>query len=130
MVVYDDATGVPLRPGDTLQGHPTIGWGRALDVKGLSQYEADELLRRDLLEAARIAEDFARYAIGTVRRAVLIDMAHNLGRHGLFGFKQLRLALDARDFAHAADEMLNSRWATQVGARARHLAELMRTDKA
>ena len=38
--VYDDATGEPLHPGMTLKGHPSIGYGRALDVNGISLKES------------------------------------------------------------------------------------------
>ena len=31
LFVYDDATGLPIEPGSTCKGHPTIGVGRGLD---------------------------------------------------------------------------------------------------
>ena len=55
--VYDDATGRPILPGDTVQGHPTIGVGRKLDDdRGVSHDEAMMLLRNDLVWVARKAE--------------------------------------------------------------------------
>lgn len=132
LTAYDDATGKPIGPGDTLKGHPTIGWGRALDVHGLTQEEADWLLERDLRAAQEIAAEFAGPAaweqtLNHYRRAVLIDMAHNLGRAGLFGFRMFRLALQAGDYAAAAAQMLDSKWAQQVKGRAATLAAMMGT---
>jgi GH24 family phage-related lysozyme (muramidase) len=46
-LVYDDATGKPIGPGSVVQGHPTIGIGRALDVNGITAVEADFLLEND-----------------------------------------------------------------------------------
>lgn len=130
LTAYDDATGEPLRPGMTLKGHPTIGYGRALDVRGIDAAEAEILLAVDLTKATAVAKEFAGDAwqrMGEVRRAVLIDMAHNLGRGGLYWFARFRIALQDGDFVGAADEMRNSKWARQVGARAERLAEMMRT---
>ena len=81
LTVYDDATGEPIGPGATLIGHPTIGVGRALDVRGISAAEADALLVRDLDEAAReLTEALPWIArLDPVRRAVLIDMRHSAG---------------------------------------------------
>jgi lysozyme len=50
LVVYDDATGKPLRKGMTLEGHPTIGYGRALDVNGISVRMANAMLDEDMAD--------------------------------------------------------------------------------
>lgn len=128
--VYDDATGQPVVPGYTLKGHPTIGVGRCLDRKGISASESDALLRNDLADALEGAIDFAGPAwhrIGEARQAVLIDMAHNLGAAGLAAFVRFRLALQGGSYEVAAAEMMDSRWARQVGRRAVTLATMMRT---
>ncbi len=125
---YDDATGEPLRPGHTLVGNPTVGWGRNLRDVGIRRHEAEILLAEDLKEAIARARAFAGSVwdgLSTERRAVLTDMAFNLGGR-LFSFRQLQAALRARDFETAAMEMLASRWARQVGRRAETLAAMMR----
>lgn len=130
-VVYDDATGESIGPGTMVKGHPTIGYGRALDVRGLSQDEAEALLDSDLAEAEEAAKRFAGdvwEGLGEVRQAVLIDMAHNLGSRGLDGFVRMRFALLSGDFDGGADEMLDSAWRRQVGEnRAGQLADMMRS---
>lgn len=64
-----------------------------------------------------------------VRQAVVADMAFNLGVDGVSAFRNMWAAIRARDWERAAEEMLNSLWARQVGVRAARLAEMMRTGK-
>jgi len=60
------------------------------------------------------------------REAVFMDMAYNMGLPRLFGFKKtLALAKD-ENWEAAADEMLRSRWAAQVGGRSIRLSNWMR----
>ena len=48
LFVYDDATGAPIKPGTAVKGHPTVGWGRALDTYGVNEAEADYLLANNI----------------------------------------------------------------------------------
>lgn len=60
------------------------------------------------------------------RREAMINMAFNLGVAGLMKFRATLRAIEQGDFEEAAAEMLDSRWAEQVGDRARELAQIMR----
>lgn len=62
-----------------------------------------------------------------VRQAVLINMAFNLGKAKLLGFKRTLEAIALRDFDNAALYMLQSKWAAQVGQRAIRLAKQMKS---
>ena len=62
-----------------------------------------------------------------VRQDVLIDMAYNLGFFGLSTFKNTLAYIANGNYDKAADNMLKSKWATQVKGRAEELAEMMRT---
>lgn len=109
-------------------GKLTIGFGRNLEDRGITLDEGRMLLDNDI-EA--IEGDLDRRLPGwrdhtAPRRAVLVNMAYNLGIDGLMGFPKLLAALSARDYDGAAREMLDSRWAMQVGARAQELARQMR----
>jgi lysozyme len=53
-------------------------------------------------------------------------MAFNLGSAKLCAFHRMIEALSEGDFDEAATQMLNSRWAEQVGHRAIKLAQMMR----
>ena len=54
-------------------------------------------------------------------------MAYNMGVGGLLGFRKTLGFIEAGDYASASVEMLNSRWATQVGGRANKLSRVMLT---
>jgi lysozyme len=109
-------------------GRQTIGYGRNLSDVGISEAEADWLLRRDLDKAARQLEAEGYWAgLGEVRRAVLLDMVVNLGWGGFARFHKLRAALAAREYARAATEMLDSDWHRQLPGRSTRLAAMMRT---
>jgi len=51
----------------------------------------------------------------------------NMGRPRLTKFKGMKAGVDARDWNAAADEMVDSRWYTQVPNRARRLVDRMRS---
>ena len=121
-------------------GALTIGWGHNLDAKpvrglgpgsSLSDAEAESLLRADLADiAARLDLRLAWWrGLGPARAAVLLNMAFNLGLAGLLGFRRMLAAARAQRFEEAAAEMLDSRWAAQVGRRAHELAAQMRTGR-
>ena len=62
-----------------------------------------------------------------VRQNVLINMAFNLGVSGLLKFHNTLAFVHAGRYIEAAGAMLQSKWATEVGARATELAEEMKT---
>jgi lysozyme len=61
------------------------------------------------------------------RQIVLIDMMFNLGKPRFLGFQGMIAAVKAADWAGAATQMLNSKWASQVGPRAKQDAQAMQT---
>lgn len=120
--------GLRLRPYRDTRGILTIGIGRNLDQVGITREEAYILLAHDL-ESVEAGLD--RYIpwwrkLDPVRQRVLANMTFNMGISKLLEFsKTLRLVNDGQ-FADAADEMLHSSWAVQVGPRAFRLADMMR----
>jgi lysozyme len=112
-------------------GIETIGCGRNLRDKGLSQAEIRFLLENDITECI---SDLARFDwFGTldldpVRQRALIDLRFNLGPSRLRGFKKLLAACARGDWDAAAAELLKSRWATQVQpSRVARLTRQLRT---
>lgn len=111
---------------DTL-GIPTIGYGRNLRDVGLRPDEIELLFANDL----KAAESAARALVAAFpglsenRKAVLVNMAFNLGEK-LGAFSETLRHINAGDFDKAADAMLDSLWAKQVGKRAARLATMMR----
>jgi lysozyme len=61
------------------------------------------------------------------RRGVLFNMAYNLGVPGLLGFKRTLTLIKETMYAEAAAAMLQSKWAAQVGERAKRLSKQMET---
>lgn len=123
--------GLRLKPYRCTSGKLTIGYGRNLEDSGISLSEANGMLIEDVCSVsidlrARISW-FER--LNEARQGVLINMAFNLGAAGLLKFKKMLSSAELGDFESAADEMLDSRWAKQVGKRANELARQMRTGK-
>lgn len=109
-------------------GHLTIGYGHNLE-NGISPQTAAFILQEDMQNAQKAVEkEWAWWKeLNEVRQFVLTDMCFNMGLAKLRTFKKFLSAARRGDYTAAASEMLNSRWAVQVGYRARELAEMMQT---
>ena len=120
--------GVRRLPYKDTVGKLTIGVGRNLDDRGLRDDEIDLMLVNDIQEA----EDTARVLVpnfnnlSDARKAVVVNMAFNLGQTRLAGFSKMLTAINEGRYEDASREMLDSMWASQVGARAPRLSEQMR----
>ena len=129
-------------------GIDTIGVGRNLEDRGITDGELAfmNMIKTEVYEQG-ITEAHARFllandidivekelsnahpcisGIGDVRIRVVLDMGFNLGVPRLNKFKNMWKAVHDRDFSLAAVEMLDSRWASQVGQRAVRLCTAMR----
>ena len=118
-VIYEDSV-----------GNPTCGWGHLLDNGSRVPKAAAEVFFNQDFNSA-LADFMAlvrqyNLDLGPLRRAVLIDMLFNMGFTRVRGFRKMLAALQVGDFECAADEMLDSKWAIQVGNRAIELSRLMR----
>jgi lysozyme len=119
--------GVEPFPYTDTVGKLTIGVGRNLTDRGLSDDEIDHLLRSDI---DLCIGDLNRgvpwwVTLSPVRQRVLINMCFNLGWPRLRGFVRTLSAMRRGDFTTAAEGMRLSLWAKQVGARAERLAQMM-----
>lgn len=110
-------------------GKVSGGVGRNLTDNGFSDDEIDLMLSNDIVKATSTARSLVPGfdQLGDVRQEVLVNMALNMGYQRLAGFKMMLAAVSASNWDEAAREMLNSKWAGQVGARATRLANAMRT---
>lgn len=116
-------------------GATTIGYGTNLSV-GINQDEAALLMAYRLKTVSNELVVYIKSKGLTegqegwwteARAAVLLNMAYNLGMPRLKTFVKFFASLKAEDAETAANEMLDSVWARQVGSRATELAEQMRT---
>ena len=124
--------GLRLKPYRCTAGKLTIGIGSNLDDRGISQKEAYAMLERDILDFEQqlldeIPDVYNR--LDEVRKSVLLNMCFNLGLKGLLEFKNTLNFVAACDWERAANGMIASKWAKQVGLRAIELSELMRKGK-
>jgi lysozyme len=120
--------GLKLKPYLCTAGKLTIGVGRNIEDRGISLTTALQMLDEDIeICVAELIKNFPRYiTLSENRKMVLIDMCFNLGWPRLRGFKKMFAALEVEDYNEAANQMLDSNWAKQVGQRAKTLEAMMR----
>ena len=137
MIETDDALtarlirheGLRLKPYRDTTGNLTIGVGRNLDGVGLSRGEAMALLNNDIA-AARAVMD-ARWPwwrkLDPVRGDVMTELTFNLGAEGFAAFKSVLSLLETGAFTAAANDLIATKWAAQVGGRAQELSKMIET---
>ncbi len=114
------------------EGYLTIGVGHLIDKRKKGELPAkiiDALLMHDIREVMKQLDKKLPWwrSLDETRQRVLVNMAFNLGINGLLKFRKMLAALEAGDYEKAAEEMLDSRWAKQVGKRAERLWAMMMT---
>jgi lysozyme len=114
-------------------GFDTIGVGRLVDSRkpgaGLRSDEITYLLNNDIDDRiAALTKALPWFQnLDDARQGVLLNMAFQMGTPGLLQFKQTLAAVQGGRYDEAAFHMLQSRWSQQTAARAKRLAEQMRT---
>jgi lysozyme len=110
-------------------GIETVGFGHNLRDKPISQAAADQIFADDVADS--INDTLVAFpwiaGLDDVRANVLLNMSYNMGVSGLRQFKLTLAYVQGGHYEMAAQEMVTSKWATQVGARAHRLAQEMRT---
>jgi lysozyme len=120
--------GLRLRVYQCTEGFNTIGYGRNLDQSGISREEAEFMLTADIEAVERQLDTVDEYvALDPIRQTVIANLCFNVGFRGLMQFKRMWKAIGKQNYVAAAREMVDSKWARQVGNRAIELAEIMRT---
>ncbi len=121
--------GLRYKPYRCTEGKLTIGVGRNLDDRGLSDQEIHLLLNNDIALAAGEAErEFPWFKeLDQVRQDVIVSMIFNMGIARFKGFKKTIELISRQDFYSASIEILDSRWSKQVGERAIDLSEMLRS---
>ena len=120
-------------------GYPTFGIGHLItendpehgkpDGTEISEDRVNEIFETDVAkfvsEAKILFPDLDE--LPDVAQQVIVNMAYNMGRPRLSKFKNFIAGVNDRDWTRAAEEMMDSRWADQVGARATRLRNLILT---
>lgn len=119
--------GARLHPYKDSMGLLTIGIGRNLDQVGISETEAEYLCGNDI---TRAEESLDRNFVGwrnfsDIRQEAIMNLCYNMGWGGLSTFRNMLAAMLAGNWDDAAAELLSSRYASQVGDRARRIAAML-----
>lgn len=127
-------------------GYPSIGIGRNLLTnpltaeeervcgdyrKGITANMAEYLCRNDVMRVTKNVKESIPvfHRLDDERQYVIIDMAFNLGLHRLLQFRNMLYRLNIGDYRGASKELLNSKYAQQVGHRAQKNAYTLETGK-
>lgn len=128
-IIQDE--GIELSAYQDSEGYWSIGVGRLIDKRrggGITSQEAMMLLDHDLDLAITDLATFAWFPpLDVVRQRAVTNLRFNLGAGGFRTFQRFIHAMAVADYATAAQELLNSQWATQVGARAKEVADRIAT---
>ena len=120
--------GLRLKPYRDTVNKLTIGVGRNLDDRGISEEEANFLLKNDinicLNELKTIFENFDEFPENI--KLVLIDMIFNLGKSRFLTFKKFIKAIKEKDIEKAIYEMTDSRWCSELPSRCKDDQKLLK----
>ena len=121
--------GVEKFPYRCTAGYLTIGVGRNIEERGLLDDEIDFILDNDIevvMNEVSVTFDWF-FDLSEVRQRVVADMIFNIGMPRFKQFKKMIAALEEGDWSEAANQMMDSKWAKQVGKRAGRLRDMMET---
>lgn len=120
------------------EGYPTFGIGHMVTEEDMentwpvgtpvTDERILEVFKKDCeiayTDACALVLNFAGQAPDAQR--VLVNMAFNLGRNRLSKFKNMLKAVNEGNYLVAANEMINSKWYSQVGRRSKELVDIMK----
>lgn len=108
-------------------GKLTIGVGHNLDDVPITYAAVMQILEDDIMAVmGQLNANIPWWAtLNDTRQRVLANMCFNLGINGLLGFHHLLANGEAGNFND--EDLLDSKWAQQVGARAIRLAQMWKT---
>ena len=121
--------GLRLMPYHCTSGKLTIGVGRNLDDRGITEDEAMILLANDIkiVQEELLARWDWMSDLPPRAQMVVMDLAFNMGVPGLSNFQNMLRDLKDGNWQGAAINLLDSRYAKQVGRRAIYNAHLLET---
>ena len=125
--IYLDHLGLPTFGIGHLvrESDPEHGWEVGTPVSNDRCVEAfNEDIKTVVSDCYKLYEDFDD--LPEEAQQIIANMMFNLGYPRLSKFKGMKAGVDSEDWNRAADEMVDSRWYRQVGARAERLVDRMR----
>lgn len=125
---HESKGGIPeLKPYTDTEGWLTIGHGRNLEGKGITEVEAQMLLLNDIADITRELDVLLPWwrTLKPEAQRVLIDMSM-MGTKKVLKFTKMLAALKEGNYELAASELINSKYAKQTKTRAVDLHKQMR----
>lgn len=127
--------GEVLQPYQDSLGYWTVGIGHRINWLGRIRYRkithqtALKLLHADINQTLKGLNKKASWFrfLNESRQIAIADLAFNVGIKGFLGFEKMIAALKKQDYSTAAKELLKSKYAEQVGQRAKELAQIVRS---
>ena len=135
--------GCVLKPYICPAGKKTIGIGHNVEArpftdeekkaigdweKGITKNMAYMICRNDVNLCLKDLKTLPFWKqLDEERQYALIDICFNIGFAGLKKFKKMLKALAVKDYLTASTELLDSKYATQTGKRAKRIAKLIKT---
>ena len=124
-----DFEGLELKPYRCTSDKLTIGLGRNLEDNGITEEEAYYLAENDI---ENLMDELDRNIpwwteLNNPRKRALLNMAYNVGTPTLMKFQKTLSLLESGQYEEASKEVLNSRWARQVGRRADFISNVFLT---
>jgi lysozyme len=120
--------GIELMPYRCTSDKLTIGVGRNIEDRGISHETAMQMLDEDIDICINELQQTVSYWDDLPERVqeALINLCFNMGISRLMAFKKTFGFLREGMYEKAADELLESRYANQVGQRAIDVANMIR----
>ena len=120
--------GCRLKPYRDSVGLLTVGIGRNLEGVGISKDEALYLLKNDIDRVCDQLDNLLPWwkQMSERRMQALANFVFNVGIGTALTFKNSLALLQSGQYGKAADAMMDSKWARQVGDRAKRVTDAIR----
>jgi len=126
-----DFEGLVLKSYTCPTGYTSVGVGRNLETNGITEEEAMYLLNNDISTVIKKLDKhwIAWRKLPITAQYVCIDLVFNMGINSFMSFRFTRSYMELGEWEKAGDELLNSKYAEQVGRRALFNSEQLKSCK-
>ena len=109
-------------------GKQTVGVGRNMTDRDMSDDEIGLMLKNDIAMVCGQLDKAAPWwaNLSERRKQALANFVFNVGIATALTFKNTMQLMQSGQYTAAADEMMRSKWAGQVGARAHRITTMIR----
>ena len=127
-----DFEGLVLKAYVCPTGYTSVGVGRNLETNGITEEEAMYLLNNDIADVINKLDKhwIAWRKLPITAQYVCIDVVFNMGINTWMSFRRTRSYMELGEWEKAGDELLDSKYAKQVGRRAIFNSEQLKSCQA